>query len=190
MLGKPSRRARRKLEQDGIHAPATVLEIAGRGMAITHGSEAIVSNTELALKLRLRVEPPGQLPFEVECKLRFPQLAVPPVGGRIAVVYDPDDPETIMLDASPAGMLAGANLRPDQIASIEAARELASAGASPEAIMARVNEIRAQAGVPPAQVLGAPPDPIDQLTKLAELRDRGVLTDAEFQAQKARILGG
>lgn len=28
----------------------------------------------------------------------------------------------------------------------------------------------------------------DQLHKLAELRDRGVLTDEEFQAQKARIL--
>ena len=31
---------------------------------------------------------------------------------------------------------------------------------------------------------------IDELTKLAGLRDQGVLTDAEFDAQKARILGG
>jgi hypothetical protein len=28
----------------------------------------------------------------------------------------------------------------------------------------------------------------DQLAKLAELKDKGVLTDAEFQAQKAKIL--
>jgi len=27
------------------------------------------------------------------------------------------------------------------------------------------------------------------LTKLADLRDRGVLSDAEFQTQKARLLG-
>ena len=34
----------------------------------------------------------------------------------------------------------------------------------------------------------AAPDPIEQLTQLAELKNQGILTDAEFQAQKARIL--
>ncbi|MEU8133938.1 SHOCT domain-containing protein [Streptodolium elevatio] len=34
-------------------------------------------------------------------------------------------------------------------------------------------------------------DPVvDQLERLARLRDQGVLDDAEFAAQKARILGG
>ena len=32
-------------------------------------------------------------------------------------------------------------------------------------------------------------DPIEQLTKLGELRDKGVLTDEEFAAQKAKLLG-
>jgi hypothetical protein len=32
-------------------------------------------------------------------------------------------------------------------------------------------------------------DPVDHLTKLAALRDRGVLSEEEFVAQKARILG-
>ena len=32
------------------------------------------------------------------------------------------------------------------------------------------------------------PDPIEQLKQLAELKNQGILTDAEFQAQKARIL--
>jgi len=32
-------------------------------------------------------------------------------------------------------------------------------------------------------------DPIAQLKELAELRSQGILTDAEFDAQKARILG-
>ena len=34
----------------------------------------------------------------------------------------------------------------------------------------------------------APADPIAQLKDLAALRDQGVLTDAEFAAQKAKIL--
>jgi hypothetical protein len=33
-----------------------------------------------------------------------------------------------------------------------------------------------------------PPDPIQQLKDLAALKDQGVLTDAEFAAQKAKIL--
>jgi Short C-terminal domain len=41
------------------------------------------------------------------------------------------------------------------------------------------------------QVEGAPPtaDPVDRIAKLADLRDRGALTEDEFQAQKKRILG-
>lgn len=41
-----------------------------------------------------------------------------------------------------------------------------------------------------AQAAGnaAPPDPTERLSKLAELRDRGVLSDEEFAEQKAKIL--
>jgi len=35
---------------------------------------------------------------------------------------------------------------------------------------------------------GTEPDTADELTKLADLHDRGVLTDAEFESQKAKIL--
>lgn len=33
------------------------------------------------------------------------------------------------------------------------------------------------------------PDPIQQLTQLAALKDSGALTEAEFEAEKAKILG-
>jgi hypothetical protein len=39
---------------------------------------------------------------------------------------------------------------------------------------------------PPA---AAAPDPIEQLKQLAELHSQGVLTDDEFAAQKAKLLG-
>ena len=44
---------------------------------------------------------------------------------------------------------------------------------------------------PPAAPAPAPaaPDPIEQLKKLGELHTQGVLTDAEFAAQKAKLLG-
>lgn len=40
-----------------------------------------------------------------------------------------------------------------------------------------------------AQPAAPPPDPIEQLKALAELKAQGVLTEEEFAAQKAKILG-
>jgi hypothetical protein len=36
----------------------------------------------------------------------------------------------------------------------------------------------------------AAPDPLEQLKQLGELKAQGVLTEAEFEAQKAKILAG
>jgi hypothetical protein len=42
----------------------------------------------------------------------------------------------------------------------------------------------------PAPAPAAPaPDPIAQLKELAELKQQGILTDEEFAAQKAKLLG-
>jgi len=43
---------------------------------------------------------------------------------------------------------------------------------------------------PPPPPADDGPDMLDQLQKLGELRDAGVLTEAEFAAQKAKILAG
>ena len=43
---------------------------------------------------------------------------------------------------------------------------------------------------PPAPAPAAPAvDPIEQLKELASLKDQGILTEEEFAAQKAKILG-
>jgi hypothetical protein len=48
----------------------------------------------------------------------------------------------------------------------------------------------AQLAAPPPPAPAAPAaDPIAQLTQLGQLHEQGVLTDAEFAAQKAKILG-
>ena len=62
----------------------------------------------------------------------------------------------------------------------------------------------AAAAAPPPQYAAPPPqyaapapaaapssaDTIEQLTKLGELKAAGILTDAEFEAQKAKIIAG
>ena len=44
-------------------------------------------------------------------------------------------------------------------------------------------------GQAPPQAAAPAPDPIAQLKELGELHESGVLTDEEFAAQKAKLLG-
>jgi len=59
--------------------------------------------------------------------------------------------------------------------------------------MANKQAAQAQQAAPEAAPAPEPataaPDPIEQLTQLAALKDSGALTEAEFEAQKAKILG-
>jgi hypothetical protein len=58
---------------------------------------------------------------------------------------------------------------------------------------AAANQAQAEQAQPAPQYAPAPaapaPDPIAQLTQLAALKDSGALTEAEFEAQKAKLLG-
>ena len=61
--------------------------------------------------------------------------------------------------------------------------------------MANKQAAQAQQAAPEAPAAPAPepaaaaPDPVEQLTQPAALKDSGALTEAEFEAQKAKILG-
>jgi hypothetical protein len=66
---------------------------------------------------------------------------------------------------------------------------------------AQIDDLQAQqqyAQAPPQQYAPPPPqaggamsdDAIDQLTKLAALHEQGILTDAEFEVQKQKLLQG
>lgn len=65
---------------------------------------------------------------------------------------------------------------------------LVSANAAPNIMIGGTNlqDLMAQAGGQAA----AAADPVERLSKLADLHERGVLTDEEFTTQKANILGG
>ena len=46
-----------------------------------------------------------------------------------------------------------------------------------------------QAAPPPAPPAAAPPDDMAQIQQLATMKDKGLLTEEEFQAKKKQILG-
>lgn len=74
-----------------------------------------------------------------------------------------------------------------------AAEDAAAAPAAAPAAAAPAAPVAAPAPTPAATAPAGAPDPgvmIAQLQQLAQLRDAGVLTETEFDAQKQRILTG
>jgi hypothetical protein len=64
------------------------------------------------------------------------------------------------------------------------------APAAPAAPPAPAYDQPPAAQVPPPRAAPSTDNTLDQLKTLAELKAQGVLTDEEFAAQKAKILGG
>ena len=61
--------------------------------------------------------------------------------------------------------------------------------ANKQAAQAQQSAEQAPAAAPAPAPAVAGPGPIEQLTQLAALKDSGALTEAEFEAQKAKLLG-
>jgi hypothetical protein len=187
MLGKPSKKLKKQLEETGVRANATIIEIAEKGMAVTRGAEGVVANTELALKAHLRVQPENEPEFEVKKRFSFPQMAVPSAGQTVPVLYDPQDHDKIMVDYSPEAQqgaaLSAAGIDPSQIGQLmQQAQQMQAQAGQMQAGMPGMGQVPAAAPQPQA-------DPVEQLEKLAKLKDSGALTQAEFEAEKAKVLG-
>lgn len=112
------RKMAKHLEKHGRRVPATVVEIAKHGYQTSaegYGPEDLIgdlagssagdslaprkSGGYAVRKAKIRIEPPDGEPIEVERKMRFGDWGryVPKAGERIEVVYDPDDPEKVMV---------------------------------------------------------------------------------------------
>ncbi len=61
--------------------------------------------------------------------------------------------------------------------------------ANKQAAQAQAAAEEAPTAAPEPAPTTAAPDPIEQFTQLAALKDSGALTEAEFEAEKAKILG-
>jgi hypothetical protein len=171
---------------NGRTAPATVIEIEkGKSLNFTndtgpHGSGNTVE-TSVALSkdmYRLRVQPDGEPEFEAVVKASDRDFAPPMqlrVKAVVIVLFDPADHERVAID----------------VAASKARWQYREDHPSGESRVPTINvppEVRQMMGLAPAQGAPAAPDVTEQLTRLADLRDRGVLTEQEFAAEKAKLL--
>jgi hypothetical protein len=115
--------------------------------------------------LTLRVKPTHGAEFVHQRKIVLPFGAVVQPGYLIDVAYDPANPRNVALDVDPRYV------------------------ATPPAVYVRTRPPEAAPAVA-AATDGSPPTLIDQLERLAKLKESGALTEAEFEAQKKELLGG
>jgi len=188
-----------KLEEHGTRAPAEIVKAEQSGAGVTAGNPALAGATEVVWKLAVRVKPEGGDPFDAHVEARLPQYTGLRVGTTVPVLFDPEDRSKIVLDSSPEAW-ADASIATAVQASGNPAlaaplHELMEAALKdPVGFQKHAQEQAAQAfkaaGFNVMDIAGASGSDVtvDALEKLADLHDRGVLTDEEFAKQKQRIL--
>jgi hypothetical protein len=168
MFGKKKADANTLSEHGGVVAWATVLDAETRWTSGSNNENGpyTVGNVN-HMKVTLHVEPDGQPPFDVTFHQAFPGN-IPMKGWRAKVTYDANDHSQIVIQDNqifPPGSQGGVAITVDGKTTDAAdLSKLFTGGVS------------------------AKPDVTEELSRLAELRDRGVLTEAEFEAQKAKLL--
>jgi hypothetical protein len=160
-----------QLANTGVRGRAHVLEMNQTGTYI---------NNQPRVKMRLRIEAPGVTPFETEDTVTVPLIALGSLqtGRPLTVALDPADPQKFVIDWS------GNSGGPPMTFAMEDVRTANLAG--DPAATAAVMQILQKYGIEPGNA--DDPDPAIRLTKLAQLRDAGTISAAEFEEHKRRIL--
>jgi hypothetical protein len=136
--------------------------IAGQGVIVAHGTPERGAQW-FNLDIDMEVHVSGRQPYRVNNQYMVPAGATLGQGVTLPIKVDPNDPAKIAIDWDSAQSApARGEVRP-----------VGGSGFSPA----------------PAPAPAAGGDHVAELERLAKLRDSGALTDAEFEQQKAKILG-
>lgn len=206
MLGIPSKKDHKILDERGVTAPATLLEMKRGHFGMTSGSDPRPEATSFNCTMTLEVHPPEGEPFVVEAKQRFPQTSLPEQGQQVTVVFDPQDHERLIVTRlAPPGPAGGPTAGfGDDIMQL---MQMAMGGASPDDIMRQAQSIEgvvvqgssvnidadgtvttSGTGREAMTATGGGPDLPAQLERLAALHAAGQLTDEEYAQAKQRLL--
>lgn len=162
MFGDNHRLEEKLRESGGVCAEATILK--KRQGALVESQSFKSASASVNWHLTVRVEPSGGEPFETSFTQRIDVTARGLIQNGIVqsipVIFDPNDHARIALDRN----------------------------AWNDRLRAQWSRATITVGPPAAAAPAAASDSIEALTRLADLRDRGVLTDEEFEAQKAKLL--
>ncbi len=157
------------------------------------GVDSMYDRHEASKKVLLHVEPSTGQPYETTLKIERGAPSTPDIPGtRFQVLVDPSDPQNVALPPDPTFTLPGGGTWQPEHGLAGAIAEASRRGDTKE-IMRLTAQAHEQAAKAPTgagtQDRPTEDDTLSQLEKLGKLHDSGVLTDEEFAAQKAKILG-
>jgi putative oligomerization/nucleic acid binding protein len=160
---KNKRKMAEQLMATGSRGAGTVVQVQDTGMTV---------NDNPRIKMTFRVEPlDGSPAFDTEKTTTVSRVQIPRQGERYPVWYDPQDTSKWMY----------ATIADDT--GRETMRQL----------FGEVAETFVGMGAPDAPAVpaggGQVQDTVEQLKQLADLHNQGLLTDDEFEQQKAKLLG-
>jgi Short C-terminal domain len=136
--------------------------ISGQGVIVAHGTPERGAQW-FNLDIDMEVHVSGRQPYRVNNQYMVPAGATLGQGVSLPIKVDPSDPAKIAIDWDSAQKApARGEVRP-----------VGGPGFAPA----------------PAPSGGRGDDHLAELERLAQLRESGALTDAEFEQQKAKILG-
>ena len=160
---KSKRKQAAELFETGQKGAGTVISVQDTGMTV---------NDNPRVKMTFRVEPlDGSPAFDTQKTTTVSRVEIPRQGDRYPVWYDAED----------HGKWAYATIVDD------------NGRATMRQLFGEVAESFVGMNAPAAPVAAAPQsggqDTVEQLKTLADLHSQGLLTDEEFAAQKAKLLG-
>jgi hypothetical protein len=165
--------AAESLVRDGSRAPGEVTAVEDTGITINENPRVTIT---------VRVDAPGQAPFDIRKTFTASRVDIPRRGDRCTVFYDPSDHSrtAITFDQVPAGATTpGA----------PGAVPTSLGGAPPATWNPTAAEPRSSQAAPTSGAGTATTEAVaERLRKLDKLRDDGVITPAEHDAERARIL--
>lgn len=177
--------------------------VAGTAQVIDNDGLRSIPGQSIHCPLDLMVQADGVPAQMVHVKVRPPAGKWPEIDHVLPVMIDRADPThveitweqiTSLQDRLAAGRLQRLDAAARNAAGGTAPVEMTDRGSQADLVhlamadpAAFVERMRAQAGASVAP-LHPESDPIDRIARLADLRDRGALTEQEFQAEKQRIL--
>ena len=161
-LFKSKKKQAAELFESGQKGAGTVISVQDTGMTV---------NDNPRVKMVFRVEPvDGSPPFDAQKTTTVSRVEIPRQGDRYPIWYDAGDP---------AGTWAYATIADD------------NGRATMRQLFGDVAEtfVGMNAPAAPAPAAGQGQDVVEQIKQLADLHQQGILSDEEFAAQKAKLLG-
>jgi Short C-terminal domain len=150
-------------DSSGERAGILANGIAGQGVIVAHGTPERGAQW-FNLDIDMEVHVSGRQPYRVNNQYMVPAGATLGQGVSLPIKVDPNDPAKIAIDWESA---QSAPQRGE-------VRPVGGSGFAP---------------APAPAPAGGGGDHVAELERLARLRDSGALTDAEFEQEKAKILG-